>query len=158
MFSASPARYRTQQRGSALHLIATATYWPFFAYLVGVVGLLALMIGLPQLLGQRHREPGTDKPYEGGIASYGSAQVRLSAKYFLYAVFFVIFDLEVVFLVAWAVAARRLGWSGFASAAVFAGVLAVSLAYLWRTGALDWGTTALLKHRRARRASGGSQG
>ena len=66
--------------------------------------------------------------------------------------FFVIFDLEVVFLVAWAVAARELGWAGYIEALVFIAVLGVALAYLWRIGALDWGTTAVMRRRRQRRS------
>ena len=54
--------------------------------------------------------------------------------------FFVIFDLESIFLFAWAVAVRELGWAGYAVAAVFIGILAAALAYLWRSGALEWGT------------------
>ncbi|MFH1143711.1 MAG: NADH-quinone oxidoreductase subunit A [Candidatus Eisenbacteria bacterium] len=105
------------------------------------------MIGVSHLLGQRHRERATGEPYESGILSAGSARLRLSAKYFLLAIFFVIFDLEVVFLVAWAVSARDLGWAGYAKAAVFIGVLGVALLYLWRQGALDWGTSAHSRRR-----------
>jgi NADH-quinone oxidoreductase subunit A len=65
--------------------------------------------------------------------------------FYLVAMFFVIFDLEAVFLYAWAVAVRELGWAGYAEAIVFIVVLLVGLAYLWRQGALDWGTTARMK-------------
>jgi NADH-quinone oxidoreductase subunit A len=68
----------------------------------------------------------------------GSAHVRLSARFYLIAMFFVIFDLEAVFVFAWAVAARELGWPGYWEMAIFVGLLVVALAYLWRLGALDW--------------------
>jgi NADH-quinone oxidoreductase subunit A len=137
---------------TALNANPTPIYWPLLVYAACVVALLVLMLGLSYVLGQRHREPATGQTYESGIVSQGSARLRMSAKFFLLAVFFVIFDLEVIFLVAWAVAARALGWAGYAAAAAFIGVLGVALAYLWRAGALDWGTTALLLRRREEQA------
>jgi NADH-quinone oxidoreductase subunit A len=104
--------------------------WP-----LGVVGMLVIS----NFLGQRHQQPATNSPYESGIVSQGSARVRVSAKFYLVAMFFVIFDLEAVFLFGWAVAARELGWGGYVEMLIFAGVLLVTLGYLWRVGALDWG-------------------
>jgi len=106
------------------------------------------MILLSALLGQRHRSRATGEPYESGIVSAGSARLRFSAKFYLIAMFFVIFDLEVAFIVAWAVAARELGWAGYIEAFIFIFVLGMALVYLWRRGALDWGTTAALRARR----------
>lgn len=94
------------------------------------------------LLGQRHSERATGSSYEGGILAEGSARVRVSAKFYLVAMFFVIFDLEAVFLFAWAVAARSLGWPAFWETVVFIGILLAALIYLWRIGALDWSNTA----------------
>jgi NADH-quinone oxidoreductase subunit A len=82
------------------------------------------------LLGERHQQRATGARYEGGILSEGSARVRLSAKFYLVAMFFVIFDLEAVFLFAWAVTARSLGWPAFWEAAIFVGILVASLLYL----------------------------
>jgi NADH-quinone oxidoreductase subunit A len=79
-------------------------------------------------------------PYESGILPTGSARLRIDVKYYLVAMFFVIFDLETVFLFAWAVAFRELGWAGYIEALVFIVVLVVALVYLWKVGALDWGT------------------
>jgi len=112
--------------------------WPLGLYIVLVVGLVAGMLIVSYLLGQRHKERETGEPYEGGIVSEGSARVRLSMKFYLVAVFFVIFDLESVFIYAWAVAGRQLGWAGYGEVLVFIGVLGVTLGYLWRLGALDW--------------------
>jgi len=67
----------------------------------------------------------------------GSAHVRLDASFYLIAVFFVIFDLETLFIVSWAVAIRELGWLGYFEILVFIAILFVSLIYLWRVGALD---------------------
>jgi NADH-quinone oxidoreductase subunit A len=112
--------------------------WAFGLYAVLVVIIAGSMIGLSALLGERHRERFTDEPYEGGIESEGSARVRFDVKFYLIAMFFVIFDLESVFLYTWAVSARNLGWVGYWEALIFICVLVAALAYLWRLGALDW--------------------
>ncbi|MBH0179946.1 MAG: NAD(P)H-quinone oxidoreductase subunit 3 [Nitrospira sp.] len=112
---------------------------------VGVV--IAVMLGLPPLLGERHwkkadrrSESGTATPYECGIRPTGSAQVRPPVQYYLIAMFFVIFDVEAVYLYAWAVAVPETGWLGFMEVTIFVCILLASLAYLWLTGALDWHT------------------
>ncbi len=115
------------------------TLWPLAVYAAAVILLVGGMIGTSYVLGQRHRDRATGDPYESGIVSTGSARVRLSVKFYLVAMFFVIFDLEAVFLFAWAVAARELGWGGYVEALVFIGILVAALVYLWRRGALDWG-------------------
>jgi NADH-quinone oxidoreductase subunit A len=122
--------------------------WPLIVYFVAVIFLVAAMLGLSYILGQRHVDPATGQPYESGIVSTGSARLRLSADFYLVAMFFVIFDLEAVFLFAWAIAFRELGWGGFIEVLVFVGILVAALGYLWRLGALDWGTMARTAHRR----------
>ena len=99
------------------------------------------MLGFSYLLGQRHKDHSTDEVFESGITSTGSANLRFSAQFYLVAMFFVIFDLEVVFIVAWAIAFKELGWTGYMAAAVFIGVLVIVLLYEWRTGALDFATS-----------------
>jgi NADH-quinone oxidoreductase subunit A len=114
--------------------------WPLGVYTALVVFLVGAMLGLSYLLGQRHHDRSTDFPYESGISSEGSARVRLSAKFYLVAMFFVIFDLEAVFIFAWAVAVRETGWIGYLEVSVFILVLLAALGYLWRVGALEWGS------------------
>src|SRR5262245_59580896 len=97
------------------------------------------MLCLSYLLGQRHHERATSEPYESGIVSTGSARLRFSAKFYLIAMLFVIFDLEAVFIFAWAIAFSELGWGGYLGALIFIGVLFAALIYEWRIGALDWG-------------------
>ncbi len=116
--------------------------WPLIVYTALVVLVIATMLA-SFVLGQRHGDPATGKPYESGIVSEGSARVRLSARFYLVAVFFVVFDLEAVFLFAWAVAARDVGWAGYWEAVIFIGVLMAALVYLWGVGALDWATERL---------------
>lgn len=112
--------------------------WPLGVYLTIVSMLVVAMLGLSFVLGQRHRDRATGSPYESGIVSEGSARVRLPVKFYQVAIFFVIFDLEAVFLFAWAIAVRETGWAGYAEAVLFIMVLLATLAYLWRVGALDW--------------------
>jgi NADH-quinone oxidoreductase subunit A len=114
--------------------------WPLGIYVTIVLVLVGAMLGLSHLLGEHHRERSTDFPYESGIVSEGSARVRLSAKFYLVAMFFVIFDLEAIFIFAWAVAVRETGWLGYAEVSIFIVVLLVALGYLWRVGALEWGS------------------
>ena len=113
-------------------------FWPLAVYILLVGMLVMAMLSVSFVLGQRHHDRATGSPYESGILSDGSARVRFSAKFYLIAMFFVIFDLEAVFLFAWAVAVRESGWAGYAEALLFIMVLLATLAYLWRVGALDW--------------------
>lgn len=99
--------------------------------------LLAAILSLSYLLGQHHRDRATEKPYEGGIEQTGSARLRFSAQFYLVAMLFVIFDVEAVFIMLWALGFYELGWPGYIGAAVFIGQLVVVLIYEWGIGALD---------------------
>jgi len=129
-------------------MTTSGALWPLAVYAAAVLLLVSGMIGMSYVLGERHREPATGDPYESGILSTGTAQVRLSVQFYLVAMFFVIFDLEAAFLFAWAVAARELGWPGYLEASVFVAVLAAALTYVWRAGGLDWGTRGARATRR----------
>jgi NADH-quinone oxidoreductase subunit A len=94
--------------------------------------------GVSFLLGGRTRGRAKTEPFESGIVSVGGARLRLPAKFYLVAMFFVIFDVEALFLYAWAVSVRESGLAGLIEATVFILVLAAGLVYLWRIGALDW--------------------
>jgi NADH-quinone oxidoreductase subunit A len=108
-------------------------------YIALVIGLCVVMLGLSWVLGERTRYTrATLDPYESGILHVGFARYRFSAKFYLMAMFFVIFDLEAVFVYAWAVSARESGWPGYIEMLVFLTILVAGLAYLWRLGALDW--------------------
>ncbi len=117
----------------------TTPLWPLVVYF-GLVVLVAVgMIVISWLLGQRHSQKHTGVPYESGMPPVGTARVRFSVGFYLIAMFFVIFDLEAVFITAWAVAARELGWAGYLEVLIFIGILVAALVYLWRVGALEWG-------------------
>ena len=113
---------------------------PFLIYAGAVFAVVGIMLALSFFLGQRVSRPHKNLPFESGIVSVGSAQFRISVHFYLVAILFIIFDLEVVFLFAWAVAVREAGWLGFIEISVFCFILIVALFYLWRIGALDWRT------------------
>lgn len=115
--------------------------WPFLIYAMAVAALLAITLIAAWLLGAKTRHTdATDLPFESGILPVGSAdQTRLSIEFYLIAMFFVIFDLETIFIFAWGVAFFELGWTGYFGASAFIVILLVVLVYEWRTGVLDWG-------------------
>jgi NADH-quinone oxidoreductase subunit A len=110
------------------------------AYFLAVVGLVIGMVAMSFILGQRHMAPATGQPYESGMVPTGLARRSWDIQFYMVAMFFVVFDLESVFIFAWAVAVRPLGWAGYAWVAVFILTLLVILIYLWRQGTLDWGS------------------
>lgn len=112
--------------------------WPLAAYAAAVVVMVGGVIALAYVLGERRRHH-LQVPYESGILPTGTARLRMTAKFYLIAMFFVIFDLEAVFIFAWVIAFKELGWAGYVEICIFISVLVAALVYLWRQGALDWG-------------------
>jgi NADH-quinone oxidoreductase subunit A len=117
----------------------TTHYWVLLVYAGAVIGLVAGMIAVSYVLGQRHLKYATLQPFESGIVPVGYARFRLPVQFYLVAMFFVIFDLEAAFLYAWATAVRAAGWTGYIVMLVFIVTLLAALAYIWRAGGLDWG-------------------
>ena len=103
-------------------------------------GFGAVAIGLSSLLGPR--KPSAEKlaPYECGMPPVGDARERQSVKFYLVAMIFLLFDIEVAFIYPWAMALRGLGWAGFVQVVVFMSLLLAGYVYVWRKGALDWGS------------------
>ncbi|MDR7345437.1 MAG: NADH-quinone oxidoreductase subunit A [Pantoea sp.] len=115
-----------------------AHHWAFVVFIVVAFGLCVFMLAGGWLLGGRARARYKNTPFESGIDPVGSTHLRLSAKFYLVAMFFVIFDVEALFLYAWSTSIRESGWIGFVEAAIFILVLLAGLVYLVRIGALDW--------------------
>ncbi|MFB2862565.1 NADH-quinone oxidoreductase subunit A [Aeromonas sp. MdU4] len=113
-------------------------HWAFAIYVIAAICICLGMIGLAAVLGGRAYGRTKNRPFESGIDSVGSARLRFSAKFYLVAMFFVIFDVEALYLFAWSVSVRESGWVGFIEATIFIGLLLIGLIYLWRIGALDW--------------------
>ncbi len=112
--------------------------WSAIAFLLAAAGLVVFMLVVPRLLGGRSSGSQKQEIFEAGVVSAGSARIRLSAKFYLVAIFFVIFDLEALFLYAYAVSVREVNWLGFTAAAIFIAILFVGLVYEMRLGAMNW--------------------
>ena len=122
--------------GTENHL---SVFWPLLLY-GGLVGfLLVAILLLSYVLGQHHKDRATDIPYEGGVQQTGSARLRFSAQFYLVAMLFVIFDVEAVFIMLWALGLYDLGWAGYLGISIFVVQLVVVLIYEWGIGALDFG-------------------
>ncbi|MBQ0815451.1 MAG: NADH-quinone oxidoreductase subunit A [Marinobacter sp.] len=118
--------------------VLIAEYWAIGLFVAAVIGLCAFMLGVSALLGGRSQGRSKALPFESGIIGTGSVRQRFSIQFYLVAMLFVIFDIEAMFLFAWAVSVREVGWNGFWGAAVFIVVLLAGLVYDRRAGALDW--------------------
>jgi NADH-quinone oxidoreductase subunit A len=115
--------------------------WPLLVYGGLVILLVTFMIGLSYFLGQKHEEKETNEPFESGIKETDSARLRFPVHYYIVAMFFVIFDLEAVFIITWAISLKQVGWAGYIAATIFIVILIAVLIYEWRIGALDFGAS-----------------
>ena len=115
-----------------------------FWYATAVFVVIGTTLLVSSLVGERHASPATSDPYESGIAPTGSSRFRVPVQFYLVAMLFVIFDLEAVYVFAWALVVREAGWPAFWEMTIFIGVLLVALIYVWRVGALDWRNDAPL--------------
>jgi NADH-quinone oxidoreductase subunit A len=114
---------------------------PYFPVLILLVIALAMAVGfvlLSQALGPKRYDRVKFSVYECGVDPLTPASVRVSVKFYLIAILFILFDLETTFLYPWAVLFRSLGLFGFIEMAVFVGILLVGLVYAWKKGALEW--------------------
>lgn len=115
-----------------------SAYFPVFLML-GVAALVAVgVFALTTALGPKNMTPEKAIPYESGSETTGASHIRLSIKFYLTAILFVVFDIEAVFLYPWASLFKDLGWFGFFEMLSFLVVLGVTLVYAWRKGALEW--------------------
>jgi NADH-quinone oxidoreductase subunit A len=104
------------------------------------IGFSVLMVSLSAVLGPRNPTPEKQAPYECGMPSVGNARERQSVKFYLVAMIFLLFDIEVAFLYPWAMALRELGWAGYVQVLLFTLLLLSGFVYVWRKGVLDWGS------------------
>lgn len=122
-----------EQYGVVLVFLLTGAFFVLMAYLT------AWLFGPGGLLQKlRNQAKSFAEPYECGVETYGSSWFRFNISFYLYALLFVIFDIETVFLYPWAVKFRALGLPGFVEMVVFIAILLVGLSYAWRKGALKW--------------------
>lgn len=114
------------------------TYLPLFFLFVLALAIAGAMFFLGHYLAKKPMNAEQATPYESGNDTSGTADVKLDVKFYLTAILFVVFDIEVVFIYPWASLFRDLGWTGFATMSVFITALGVALAYCWKKGALEW--------------------
>jgi NADH-quinone oxidoreductase subunit A len=120
--------------------VTEPSLWPLVLYFASVVALVVIILVLSSVIGEKSPlRRATGEPFESGVVHIGSAQNPVSVEFFLVAMFFVIFDLETVFIFAWAVAFYELGVFGYLAISFFIFILVVALIYEWKSGALDWG-------------------
>jgi len=113
-------------------------YLPILIFIaIGVViGLVALIMGF--MLGPHRPDTEKNSPYECGFEAFEDARMKFDVRYYLVAILFIIFDLEIAFLFPWAVVLKDIGWFGFTAMMIFLGILVVGFAYEWKKGALEW--------------------
>jgi NADH-quinone oxidoreductase subunit A len=127
-----------RHEGAEVRSIVLAEYWPILLF-IGVaagLGVVLLVIGL--LAGPRRPEADKLSPYECGFEAFEDARMRFDVRYYLLAIIFIIFDLEIAFLFPWAVVFQKIGLTALVEMALFLLLLVVGFAYVWKKGALEW--------------------
>lgn len=114
------------------------SYVPVLIFVLIVFGLIGALVTLSFVLGPGKPYRKKLLPYESGIIPDTPAVRRLSVRFYLTAMLFIIFDVEAVFFYPWAVLLRQLKWFGLIEMGIFIGILAIALAHIWRKGGLDW--------------------
>ena len=115
-----------------------ASYFPILVFLGIAAGLAVVMVFLPMIVGKQKPDSEKLSAYECGFEAFGDARGKFDVRFYLVAILFIIFDLEVAFLFPWAVALGDIGLFGFWSMMLFLAVLTVGFIYEWRKGALEW--------------------
>src|SRR6195952_368861 len=115
-----------------------SAYLPVILFILVGVGVGVAPQALGFLLGPHRPDAAKNSPYECGFEAFEDARMKFDVRYYLVAILFILFDLEIAFLFPWAVSLRDIGSSGFLGLVVFLGILVVGFAYEWKKGALDW--------------------
>jgi NADH-quinone oxidoreductase subunit A len=113
-------------------------FLPVAILIVLAVVLAILVVVLGHVFGPRRPTPRKGQPYESGMSPYGPGTRRISVRYYLIAVLFILFDIEVIFFLPWAVVFRQLRWFALAEMVIFVAILMVGFIYAWKKGALEW--------------------
>ena len=113
-------------------------YFPILVF-IGIAGVMAVfMILASWIIGRQKPDPEKDSAYECGFEAFEDARIKFDVRFYLVAILFIIFDLEVAFLVPWAASLGQIGVFGFWSMMIFLGVLTIGFVYEWKKGALEW--------------------
>ncbi len=126
------------QIGNVNEVNSASNYFPIGLQLFFAIGFIAVMMGLTHVLGPKRKSDEKLQNFESGIESVGNARQPMAVKYFLVAILFVLFDVEIIFFYPYAVNFRELGWAGFGAVAMFVGFFVVGFYYIIKRGALNW--------------------
>ena len=113
-------------------------YLPILIFLAIGLGLAIVMLLLGALLSTRKPDAAKDSPFECGFEAFEDARMKFDVRYYLVAILFIIFDLEIAFLFPWAIVLDKIGIFGLVSMAIFLGILIIGFIYEWKKGALEW--------------------
>lgn len=129
---------QTDLNGAVADLNSARTYLPIVIQLAFVVGMIGFLIFVTHMLGPKRKTADKLETFASGIASHGDAREPMAIKYFLVAILFVLFDVEVIFFYPYAVNFRALGWNGFFAVLMFVGFFLTGFIYIIKRGALNW--------------------
>ena len=115
-----------------------AEYLPTLLFLIVATGIGIALLIIGNLLGPKRPTPEKLSPYECGFAAFEDARMQFDVRYYLIAIQFIIFDLEIIFIVPWATVFRDLGMLGLVEMGIFVGMLLLGFVYVWKKGALEW--------------------
>ena len=113
-------------------------YFPILVFLGVAAGIGLLLLGLGFLIGTGSKDDNKLSPYECGFEAFEDTRMRFDVRYYLVAILFIIFDLEIAFLFPWAVVLDEIGWFGYIAMMIFLGILVIGFIYEWMKGALEW--------------------
>src|ERR1700682_5580171 len=118
-------------------------YFPILLFIIvgAAVGVMPIMLGsgISRLLGVQNPDSEKLSPYECGFEAFEDARMKFDVRYYLVAILFILFDLEIAFLFPWAIVLQDIGWFGLIAMLIFLGILVVGFIYEWKKGALEWG-------------------
>jgi NADH-quinone oxidoreductase subunit A len=115
-----------------------AEYFPILLFIAVAIAIGVAPMALGKLLGPNRPDPEKLAPYECGFEAFEDARMKFDVRYYLVAILFILFDLEIAFLFPWATVINDIGFAGFLSMMVFLGILVVGFVYEWMKGALEW--------------------
>src|SRR5271169_1592075 len=113
-------------------------YFPILLFIIVGIGVGMVLLTLGRLVAPNRPDPEKNSPYECGFEAFEDARMKFDVRYYLVAILFILFDLEIAFLFPWAVVLTEIGMFGFLAIMVFLGILVVGFVYEWKKGALDW--------------------
>ena len=113
-------------------------YFPVLLFMLFGLGLGALLLGVGRFVSPNRPDPEKLSPYECGFEAFEDARMKFDVRYYLVAILFILFDLEIAFLFPWAVVVQDIGFFGFAAMMLFLLILVVGFIYEWKRGALEW--------------------